>query len=208
MQHDHLEDDLLRRSEMLTASGRVFSLRHPRSEDVCIRDIAHHLARICRYGGGVQDHYSVAQHSVLVAESLRIAGASLEHQRWGLLHDAAEAYCGDIIRPLKSLMRGDEKWSTYDQIELGVQAVICQRFGLGAREPDVVHEHDVAVCMREQIDLGRVPPGWVPTVDPSPVRVGPWPFERARDRFLEKFEELFPGETFGSRAARRSTSCD
>lgn len=181
---------------MLTVSGRVFSLRRPRPEDVAIRDIAHHLARVCRYGGAIEDHYSVAQHSVLVAQSLALAGASAEHQRWGLLHDASEAYCGDVIRPLKGLMRGDEKWSSYDQIEFGVQAVICQRFELGIRQPDVVHEHDVAVCMREQIDLGRVPEGWTPSAEPSPVRVEPWTFSEARERFLETFAELFHDEKF------------
>lgn len=189
------ESDLLGRCTMLTVTRREFSLRHPRPEDVAVEDIAHHLARLCRYGGAVQDHYSVAQHSVLVVQSLALAGATLEVQRWGLLHDAAEAYCADLIRPLKALMRRGEPRSVYDEIENGVQATICHRFGLAVREPDLVIEHDVAVCMREQIDLGRVPPGWEPAVPPSPVRIEPWGFAEAKEKFLETFEDLFGGRT-------------
>lgn len=187
------EVDLLGRCTMLTVTRREFSLRHPRPEDVAVEDIAHHLARICRYGGAVQDHYSVAQHSVLVVQSLALAGAPLEVQRWGLLHDAAEAYCSDLIRPLKTLMRRGEPRSVYDEIESGVQAAICARFALPVREPDLVREHDVAVCMREQLDLERVPPGWEPAVPPSPVRIEPWGFAEAKEHFLAAFEELFGG---------------
>lgn len=196
------ERDLLDACTMLTVSRRVFSLRSPRPEDVDIEDIAHHLARLCRYGGAVQDHYSVAQHSVLVVQSLALAREPLEVLRWGLLHDAAEAYCGDFIRPLKLLMREgaptqsvwDPSESPFDRVEARVQRAVCARFGLPTAEPDAVSAHDVAVCMREQFDLERVPSGWEPAVTPSPVRVEPWPFLEAKCRFLETYDELFQGK--------------
>jgi hypothetical protein len=69
----------------------------PRPEDVRVADVAHALARLCRFTGHVKAaHYSVAQHSVLASHVVHPAAALL-----ALLHDAAEAYLGDLSRPLK-----------------------------------------------------------------------------------------------------------
>jgi len=50
-----------------TWTGVAFDLEKPRPEDVRIEDIAHALSRQCRFGGGVREFYSVAQHSVFVS---------------------------------------------------------------------------------------------------------------------------------------------
>lgn len=84
----------------LTASGRQFFLADPRPEDVCIEDIAHALSNICRFGGHCRIFYSVAQHAVLVSRLV-----APKHAYLGLHHDDAEAYTGDMIRPLKKLLR-------------------------------------------------------------------------------------------------------
>ncbi|MEP2447551.1 MAG: hypothetical protein ABJI69_10005 [Balneola sp.] len=73
-------------------------------EDICIKDIAHHLARICRWNGGVNGFYSVAEHSIKVAASV-----APQFRLWGLLHDAAETYIGDITRPVKNRLWVDQK---------------------------------------------------------------------------------------------------
>lgn len=86
---------------MLTSSGRDFIPAQLMSADVCITDIVHALSLICRFGGHTSEHYSVAQHSLLVARILAALGASPEVQLAGLMHDAHEAYIGDIPTPIK-----------------------------------------------------------------------------------------------------------
>ncbi len=87
---------------------------------MCLEDIAHHLAAVSRYSGATKAPYSVAEHSVIV--SLYVPP---EHALEGLLHDATEAYLGDIIRPIKRLF-GTE----YGEVEHRLAAVIFEKFGV------------------------------------------------------------------------------
>jgi len=93
-------------------SGGTFDILNPRAEDVRIEDIAHALSQQCRFTGHTKTFYSVAQHSVL-ASTLVAAPDEL----WALLHDASEAYMGDMNRPLKhapemsaSALRKKQPW--------------------------------------------------------------------------------------------------
>jgi hypothetical protein len=90
-----------------TASGRAFDLLAPRAEDIDFAsDIAGPLARTARFGGHVPGGaYSVAQHSVIGARCII-------RDEWGrdlalhfLLHDAHEAYLGDLTRPMQLALR-------------------------------------------------------------------------------------------------------
>ena len=79
---------------MHTFTGK-FSLLDPQPEDVNIDDIIHALSRICRFNGHCNHFYSVAQHSYLTS-------FLVNKDKYGaLLHDAGEAYYGDIVTPLK-----------------------------------------------------------------------------------------------------------
>ena len=79
---------------MMTFTGIQFFIADPDPEAIRVVDVAHALSMICRFGGHVSEFYSVAQHSVLASEwcDPRLAAEVL-------IHDAAEAYVGDVIYP-------------------------------------------------------------------------------------------------------------
>lgn len=81
-----------------THSGHTFemSLLADNTRRICLDDIATSLAKQCRFNGHVPGFYSVAEHSVIVSYLVPPELALL-----GLLHDAAEAYLGDIVSPVK-----------------------------------------------------------------------------------------------------------
>jgi hypothetical protein len=83
---------------LATYSGAEFSLIDPQPDQVRIGDIAHSLSQLCRFVGATRSFYSVAQHCVLVSDH-----CPPEYAFAGLMHDAAEAYCLDMPRPLKYL---------------------------------------------------------------------------------------------------------
>jgi hypothetical protein len=85
---------------MRLASGKLIDPLDLKVEDVCAEDIAHGLSLVCRFGGHCSRHYSVAEHSYLVARLALDQGGPVA-ARFGLFHDAHEAYTGDMIRPLK-----------------------------------------------------------------------------------------------------------
>lgn len=93
---------------METYTGRRVDLSHPDPATICIEDIAWHLSRIPRFQGATtsENVYSNAQHSVLVLNRIRQTNpdANLSMLITALLHDAHEAYIGDIIKPMGQLL--------------------------------------------------------------------------------------------------------
>jgi 5'-deoxynucleotidase YfbR-like HD superfamily hydrolase len=83
-----------------TFNGHVFDVFDPQTWVFDLDDIAHATAHTCRFGGHTH-FYSVAEHSMRVADQLKSEGCSPRMQMIGLLHDAIEAYIGDIPRPIK-----------------------------------------------------------------------------------------------------------
>jgi hypothetical protein len=86
---------------ILTRSGKMLDLANPWADDICLEDIASGLANTIRYRGALGVPLTVAQHSVLLSYW---TGFTDEQRRFALLHDAAEAYLGDIPRPACRLM--------------------------------------------------------------------------------------------------------
>lgn len=106
-------------------------------EDISIADIAHALSLQCRYNGHSVGHLSVARHSLWVSEELEDDGLAM----WGLLHDAAETYLGDMVRPLKH----SPDMKVFLDAEARLDEVIAEAFGLPWPMPARVHEADSAV---------------------------------------------------------------
>lgn len=172
--------DTRRGDWMTTASGRKFWPLDPRAEEVDIEDIAAALAKACRYGGHCTWHYSVAQHSVYV--SYRVPpGMELQ----GLLHDATEAYCADVPRPLKPYL------TNYASIEQGIWWAVAERFGLPHALPEAVHDADNAVLVAEMQQIMVRDPDWrLPQVEPARLRIAQWTPDQARSAFMRRFAEL------------------
>lgn len=88
---------------MITRTGRKFMPASFSDADIDICDIAHALSNLCRFNGHTARFYSVAEHCLHVADLLEHMDCDRETVLAGLLHDAAEAYTGDIISPIKHL---------------------------------------------------------------------------------------------------------
>lgn len=132
---------------MQTYTGRAFYPLEPIASDIDPVDIAHALSLLCRYGGHVRRFYSVAEHCVLMSDAV-----APEHALWALLHDATEAYMGDLIRPLKLAML------TYRTAEDRLMSVICARFGLDPVCPAEVKAADNRILRDERDALLGAPP--------------------------------------------------
>jgi len=83
-----------------TATHKKFGVSAPQAADVCIEDIASHLSRLQRFNGAGQVEYCVAEHCI---HASRLSNNTLEKIAL-LLHDAHEAYIGDIPSPVKRVI--------------------------------------------------------------------------------------------------------
>lgn len=161
-------------------TGIQFWPLDPRAEEVDIRDIAHALSMQCRYAGHCERFYSVAEHSVHVS---RIVPPELALV--GLLHDATEAYCIDVPRPLKPSLTG------YKAIEDRIWLAIAERFGLDPIMPQAIKDADNAVLLAEAAQIMKPHPmPWCVPGDAADVEIGCWSPKRSEVAFLGRFYEL------------------
>jgi hypothetical protein len=165
---------------MQTATGRKFWPLDPCPNEVCIEDIAHALSMLCRFGGHCLRFYSVAEHSVLLARA-----APVPYKLWALLHDAAEAYVTDVIRPVKPHLVG------YREIEARIMRAICVRFGLHLDMPFIVKTLDNRILADERNqNMVMTSDPWINTGPPLDVTLSFWTPEEARAEFISEFERI------------------
>lgn len=105
-------------------SGAYLDLENPDPGVITLDDIAHGLAYTCRYSGQCADYYSIAQHAVMCSRYLGAKGESPIVQLAGLHHDDAEAFLGDIVRPLKGLLQPQ-----YGALSDTMDVAIASKFG-------------------------------------------------------------------------------
>jgi hypothetical protein len=168
-------------------SGAYFDLANP-SGPIAIEDIAGALAKLCRFGGQCRRFYSVAEHSVLCAWQAYTDRHPLEVCLAVLFHDATEAFCGDMVRPLKTLM------PEYKAIEARVASAIGKALGIDFdKHKEVIREIDNAMLFAERDILfdndGVVWYGQNESRKLNPI-LSFWEPERAESEFLMCMHEL------------------
>ena len=163
-----------------TYTGKQFHFLKPTPDEVDIRDIAHHLSLLCRFTGACRWFYSVADHSIRVAELV-----PQELKLSALLHDAAEAYINDISRPVKYSHK-------LDDTEVIIMSVIVDKFGINPTTPEI-READNILIATEARDLMTNMDCWAPLPNPLGTRVRPLDSKPAEIKFLFKFR-LYGGK--------------
>ncbi|MDH4764320.1 phosphohydrolase [Pseudomonas sp. CBMAI 2609] len=103
-----------------------------------------------------------------------------------LLHDAAEAYVGDMVSPLKDLLPG------FKVIEARIWIAIAARFGIAQEMPASIKVADLVLMATERRDLLPPGPPWplLEGIQPLPNRIVPWPPAFARLAFKRRFKQL------------------
>mgnify|MGYP000648313610 CR=1 FL=1 len=124
-----------------TWTGTKFHIADPRPDEIFLQDIAHALGNTCRFGGHTVRFYSVAEHCIRMSWAM---DWNHEWAVWALMHDAAEAYIGDLPSPVKQLL------PEFSQIEDKIMDAVVERFDLpGAQIPAEVKRLDLAMCVAE-----------------------------------------------------------
>ena len=133
-----------------TYSKKPFYFDKINPDAILIEDIAHALSNICRFSGHSPHHYSVAQHSVLVSRL-----CSKREALAGLLHDATEAYIGDMVTPLKRLI------PEFEAYEDKLYQFISAKFGIpNIITPGVKRADLAALALEAKHLMGVDPKDW------------------------------------------------
>lgn len=151
---------------ILVGDGGMFDLMRPSPDDVSLAVIARALSQLCRYGGHTSRFYSVAEHSLVLATWFAGRGETLL-ARYALMHDAAEAYVGDLVRPLKRAL------PYHETVERGVRRVIFRRLGLhmSGDIPAAVQDADTRIIRDEIAALIPAATWSGPDVEPLGVQL-------------------------------------
>ena len=104
----------------LYPSGKYFDLVNVNPDNIEINDIAWSLSKTIRYNGHIKYDYTVARHSIIMSYYV-----DLEHAMEALLHDAGEAYVGDLVAPLKEIS------AEFEKIEDAITAQIMKKYNNG-----------------------------------------------------------------------------
>lgn len=148
-----------------TTTGVEFDLLNPTPDMIALEDICVSLDNLKRFTGHGKRPWSVARHSLVVREIVAdlVGDTDRKLQRTALLHDATEAYFGDISRPLKEAMRlltwkqhGATAKSPADQIERKIWLALAEKFDLYKKMPKIVKVADtLALGLEADYNFGK-----------------------------------------------------
>ena len=164
-----------------TVSGRRVNPFDPDPGQLDPDDIARALANVCRFGGHARAFYSVAQHSVIVSELVEQRGGDTEDAFAALMHDATEAYLGDMPHPIK---HRSPLGAAFKAAEEHLERAINERFR--------IKPLDRALLATERRIFSTISWEW-PELDgvaPLDLEIDPWLPDRAREEFTRRYERL------------------
>ncbi len=171
-----------------TVSGRFVNPFEPDPEQLDIADITRALANTCRFGGHCRSFYSVAQHSVIVSELVEQRGGDVEDVFAALMHDAAEAYLGDMPHPIKHRSALGEAFKAAEE---HLERALRARFKI---KPDVpeIKRADRALLATERRALSAEDWHWpeLDGVEPLDLELTAWPPDEAARAFAARYAEL------------------
>ena len=174
-----------------TYSGKQFFPLAPTIESIDLQDIAHALSNICRFTGHTKTFYNVAQHSILVSLNVSKSAAL-----WGLMHDAAEAYIGDLSRPLKKCFRF-LMGRIVDDVEDKIASVIRDRFEIFYDEEihaEVKRADNLLLATESRDFMSPTHPEWKYAsgngFEVLPEQIIPWSPGRSCYEFTKRFNFL------------------
>ena len=174
--------DLVKGPTIATYSKSYFNFVDPDSTPVELVDIARGLANTCRYGGQVSRFYSVAEHSVLASYLVEP-----EHAYDALMHDAAEAFIGDMPKPLKVML------PDYMRFEEIVENSIFRQFSVTNPLPQEIKTVDIQMLILEKEQLlGNYDLwSWTEGVPrPRHIEIKCWSPSAAYAQFLARYSEV------------------
>ena len=199
--------DATARHLYLEKSGILFPLDPPDKSLITIEDIAHNLSRIPRWNGNTCRPISVAEHSILVMQMVEDYNPDPTAMMQALLHDATEAYIGDIPAPFKDLIPAIGQW------EKGVLwPVIAKAFDLPVVMDPAVKKGDwialfveaESICKRADVatwdghdEYGPAAMKWIATHGTLDDKVQPHP---------EMMEKVFTDCFLALQEARRESA--
>src|SRR5688500_14423841 len=174
-----------------TISGRWVNPFDPDPSQLDAGDIARALANQCRFGGHSRVFYSVAQHSVIVSELVEQRGGDVENVFAALMHDAAEAYLGDMPHPLK---HRSSLGTAFKAAEATLEQAIRDPFRVKPGVPQI-KQADRALLATERRAFSAETWHWpeLEGVEPLDLELTAWTPDEAAQAFAERFAELDAG---------------
>jgi len=172
-------------SYIQTASGLKFDAFAIDTQTIKIEDIAHGLSQICRFAGACPEFYSVAQHSVIMSRII-----DQPHKLAALLHDASEAYLGDIPKHVKIYL-GDRYTAMEDAVMKRVAAKFRFRWPLAG--PVKILDGDMLETEFRDVWKGRSFDGRPTYGECLSTTIEPWSHHFAKRAFLDRYYELTVG---------------
>jgi 5'-deoxynucleotidase YfbR-like HD superfamily hydrolase len=171
-----------------TVSGRRVNPFAPEPDQLDPTDIARALGNLCRFGGHCRSFYSVAQHSVIVSELVEERTGDVEDAFAALMHDATEAYLGDMPHPIK---HRSPLGAAFKEAEGDLEQAIRERFGIKADVPEIKRV-DRALLATERRVLSAEEWHWpeLDGVEPLDLELRAWGPDEAVAAFARRFDEL------------------